>query len=160
MALVPLARRERAMLTLTRRVGQTIYIGDHTCLTVYDRLRYHVMVGVLTPANVSVRYGDTALRPAILPGGEPLYLLTLLSLDDFWVGDVKVRVRFNPTYLGVASLRMRQVKIDIGAPMSVDIYREEIYLRLLQEAGECVPALPFSAWLHQAMHAVPDRAAA
>lgn len=148
------------MLTLSRRVGETIYIGDDICVTVYDRLRYHLILGVLMPANTDLRYGATRLRPAILPGGERCYLLTMLSLDEFWMGDVRVRVRFNPTYLGASSLHMRQVKIDIGAPPSVAVHREEIYLRVLRDAGERLPAMPFSAWLHQALHAPPGRAAA
>ncbi len=148
------------MLTLTRRTGQTIYVGDDICITVYDRLRYHVMIGVLTPVNARIQFGEAYLRPAILPDGERFYLLTMLSQDAFWIDTVKVRVRFNPTYLSAASLRMRQVKIDIDAPQSVDIYREEIYLRRLQDAGKRLPAMPFSAWLHRANLAVSHRAAA
>lgn len=148
------------MLTLTRRLGETIYIGDDTCVTVYDRLRYHVMIGVLAPANARLQFGQSCLRPAILPDGERFYLLTMLSQDVFWIDDVKVRVRFNPTYLSTASLHMRQVKIDIGAAQSVEIYREEIYLRRLQDAGKKPPAMPFSAWLRQANLAVSSRAAA
>jgi sRNA-binding carbon storage regulator CsrA len=148
------------MLTLTRRTGETIYVGDDICVTVYDRLRYHVMIGVLAPANARVQFGEECLRPAILPDGERFYLLTALSQDAFWIDDVKVRVRFNPTYLGTASLRMRQVKIDIGAPQDVEIYREEIYLRRLQQAGKRLPAMSFSAWLHQANLSVSSRAAA
>ena len=148
------------MLTLTRRLGETIYIGDNTCVTVYDRLRYHVMLGVLAPANARLQFGEACLRPAILPDGERFYLLTMLSQDVLWIDDIKVCVRFNPTYLGTASLHMRQVKIDIGAPQSVDIYREEIYLRRLQEAGKTLPGIPFSAWLRQANLAVSCRAAA
>lgn len=138
------------MLTLTRRTGETIYLGDDTCITVYDRLRYHVMIGVLAPAKAKLQFGEACLRPAILPDGERFYLLTMLSHDQFWIDDVKVGVRFNPTYLSAASLRMRQLKIDLDAPRSVEIYREEIYLRRLQDAGQRLPALPFSAWLHQA----------
>lgn len=148
------------MLTLTRRFGETIYIGDDTCVTVYDRLRYHIMIGVLAPANARLQFGESCLRPAILPDGERFYLLTMLSQDVFWIDDAKVRVRFNPTYLSTTSLRMRQVKIDIDAAQSVDVYREEIYLRRLQEAGKQLPAMPFSAWLRQANLAVSCRAAA
>ena len=104
--------------------------------------------------------GATRLRPAILPGGERCYLLTMLSLDEFRMGDVQVRVRFNPTYLGASSLHLRQVKIDIGAPQSVAIHREEIYLRVLRDRGQRPPAMPFSTWLHEALHAPPSRAAA
>ncbi|MFZ2753114.1 MAG: carbon storage regulator [Lysobacteraceae bacterium] len=148
------------MLTLTRRTGETIYIGDDICVTVYDRLRYHVILGVLMPAGASLRFGESCMRPAILPGGERFCLLTLLSRDVFWIDDIQVGVRFNPTYLGTASFHMRQLKIDIGAPQHIEIYREEIYLRRLQEAGKRLPAMPFSAWLHQANVWAPNHAAA
>jgi sRNA-binding carbon storage regulator CsrA len=148
------------MLTLTRRTGETIYFGDDICITVYDRLRYHVMIGVLAPANARLQFGDTCLRPAILPDGERFYLLTLLSQDVFFIEYVRVKVRFNPTYLAAASLRTRQIKIDVHAPQAVEIYREEIYLRRLQEAGKRLPEMPFSAWLCQANLAVSCRAAA
>lgn len=148
------------MLTLTRRTGGTIYIGDDICVTVYDRLRYHAMIGVLAPANAKLRFGEESLRPAILPEGERFYLLTMLSQDSFWVDDIKVRVRFNPIYLSATSLRTRQIKIDIDAPRSIDIYREEIYLRRLRDAGKRLPTISFSAWLHQANVSVSSRAAA
>ena len=148
------------MLTLTRRIGETIYIGDDTCVTVYDRLRYHVILGVLMPANACLRFGETRLRPAILPDGERFYLLTMLSQDVLWIDDIKVCVRFNPTYLTAASLRTRQIKISLHAPRTVHIDREEIYLRRLQEAGKRLPPMPFSVWLHQANLSVSCRAAA
>lgn len=148
------------MLTLNRRTGETIYLGDDTCITVYDRLRYHVMLGVLAPANACLQFGESHVRPAILPDGERFYLLTMLGQDLFWIDDIKVRIRFNPTYLGSVSLRMRQVKVDIDAPQSVDIYREEIYLRRLREAGRRLPVMSFSAWLHRANVSVSSRAAA
>lgn len=148
------------MLTLTRRTGETIYLGDDICVTVYDRLRYHVMIGVLAPANARLQFGEASLRPAILPDGERFYLLTMLSQDVFFIDDVRVKVRFNPTYLAAVSLRTRQIKVDVHAPHAVEIYREEIYLRRLQQAGKRLPALSFSAWLHQANVSVSSRAAA
>lgn len=143
------------MLTLTRRTGETIYIGDNICVTVYDRLRYHVMIGVLAPANARLQFGEACLRPAILPDGGRWYLLTMLSQDVFWIDDTRLHVRFNPTYLGTASLHMRQIKISVDAPPTVDICREEIYLRRLEAAGKRLPPTPFSAWQPASMAAQP-----
>ncbi|MBN8211525.1 MAG: carbon storage regulator [Xanthomonadales bacterium] len=148
------------MLTLTRRIGETIYIGGDTCVTVYDRLRYHVILGVLTPASTCVRFGETCLRPAILPGGERFYLSTMLNQDVLWLDDIRVQVRFNPTYLSTASLRTRQLKISVHAPQTVHVDREEIHLRKLRAAGKRLPTMPFSAWLRQANLMVSRRAAA
>lgn len=143
------------MLTLTRRTGQTLYLGDDTCVTVYDRLRYHVMIGVLARPNAHLTYGAARLRPAILPDGGRWYLLTMLSQDAFWIDEIRVHVRFNPTYLGSVSLRKRQIKISVDAPPSVQVHREEVYLRRLQAEGKRLPPAPLSAWLPAGTEAQP-----
>ena len=145
------------MLTLTRRIGETIYVGDDTCITVYDRLRYHVLLGVLAPVHADVRFGESSLRPAILPSGERFYLLTMLSQDAFEIDDVRVSIAFRPTFLNAASVRTRQLKISIEAPASVPIFREEIYMERLKEQGACRPLVPFSTWLHRANLAISGR---
>lgn len=145
------------MLTLTRRVGETIYLGDDTCLTVYDRLRYHVLIGVLAPERMQVACNAHAVRPATLPGGERFYLLTLLSGDDFTVGDAQVLVRFRPTFLSAQSMQRRQMKVCIDAPPALHVLREEIYLERLAESGRRLPPAPFSSWLHRANRAVSMR---
>lgn len=148
------------MLTLSRRVGESIYLGDDTCLTVYDRLRYHVLIGVLAPERLEVACNAHAVRPATLPGGERFYLLTLLSGDDFNVGDARVLVRFRPTFLSAQSMQRRQMKVSIDAPGSIPVLREEVYLDRLAASGLRLPPAPFSAWLHRANRAVSARMAA
>lgn len=156
------------MLTLTRCTDDTVFIGDDIRVTVYDQLRYHVVLGVLMPADANLRHGQTLLRPATLPGGERFYLLTLMSHGDVWMDRpgsdpgqaVQVRVRFDAAAPEAMPLRKRQIMVDIGAPRSVDIYREEVYRRLLRETGQPLPALPFSAWLRQFMHPAPRHAVA
>jgi sRNA-binding carbon storage regulator CsrA len=147
------------MLILTRRVGETIYIGDDVCITVYDKLRYHVMIGVLAPANIELSFSDTCVRPAVLPDGERFYLLTLVSDDVFSVGEARVRVDFRPSFLGAGALRARQVRIGIAAPKQIDVHREEIYVRKLIACGKPPPPMPFCDWLRQANLAVSCRAA-
>lgn len=148
------------MLILTRRIGETIYIGDDICVTVYDKLRYHVTMGVIAPVNVSVLYGQARLRPAILPGGERFYLIPLLTMDGFKVGDSDVRVNFNPSYLGVGSPLKRQIRVGVAAPQSVTVLREEVYHRQLVSDGKRVPSISFATWLRQANLSVSSRAAA
>lgn len=148
------------MLTLTRRVGESVYLGDDTCLTVYDRLRYHVLIGVLAPERMQVACNTHAVRPATLPGGERFYLLTLLSGDDFTVGDARVQVRFRPTFLSAQSMQRRQMKVCIDAPPALRVLREEIYLKRLADRGQRLPAATFSSWLHHVNRAVSVRMAA
>jgi sRNA-binding carbon storage regulator CsrA len=148
------------MLTLTRRVGESIYLGDDTCLTVYDRLRYHVLIGVLAPERMAVACNAHAVRPATLPGGERFFLLTLLSGDEFTVGGARVLVRFRPTFLSAQSMQRRQMKVSVDAPGSIPVLREEVYLDRLAASGRRLPPAPFSTWLHRANRAVSARMAA
>jgi sRNA-binding carbon storage regulator CsrA len=148
------------MLILTRRIGETIYIGDDICITVYDKLRYHVSMGVITPVNTKVLYGDTCLRPAVLPDGERFYLISLLTMDEFQVGDTVVRVSFNPSYLGEVSPLKRQIRVGIDAPQSTTVLREEVYHRQLVKDGKRVPPISFATWLRQANLSVSSRTAA
>lgn len=147
------------MLILNRRVGDTIRIGDDVCVTVYDKLRYHVTMGVIAPADVQVYYGERCLRPATLPDGERFYLISLLSSETFRIGDAEVMVSFTPSYLASGALRKRQVRVGVDAPQSVAVHREEIYLRNQQRAGKPVPPTPFATWLRQANLAVSCRVA-
>lgn len=148
------------MLILTRQTGETIYIGDDICLTVYDKLRYHVMMGVLAPADAVLDFGGTSVRPVILPDGVRFYLLTLLSLDEFTIGEAFVTVRFSPSFLNAASHRARQVRVGITAPRSIEVNREEIYARKLLDAGRRCPVISPPEWLRRANLSVSCRAAA
>jgi carbon storage regulator CsrA len=147
------------MLILNRRVGETIRIGDDVCVTVYDKLRYHVTMGVIAPAEAQVFYGETRLRPATLPDGERFYLISLLSSEMFRIDDAEVMVSFTPSYLASGALRKRQVRLGVIAPQSVAVHREEIYLRNQERAGKRIPPTPFASWLRQANLAVSCRVA-
>jgi len=147
------------MLILNRRIGETVRIGDDVAVTVYDKLRYHVTMGVIAPPEAQVFYGETRLRPATLPDGERFYLISLLSQEMFRIDDAQVMVSFTPSYLGTGSLRKRQVRVGVVAPQSVAVHREEIYLRNLESAGRRVPPTPFSSWLRQANFSVSCRVA-
>lgn len=148
------------MLILTRRAGETIYIGDDICLTIYDKLRYHVMMGVLAPASVDLDFGGSSVRPVILPDGERFYLLTLLSQDAFTIGEAHVRVWFKPSFLGAEALRAREIRVGVTAPRSIEVNREEIYARKLLDAGKRPPPISSPEWLRRANLSVSCNAAA
>lgn len=147
------------MLILSRRIGETVRIGEDIAVTVYDKLRYHVTMGVIAPSETQVFHGETRLRPATLPDGKRFYLISLLSQEMFRIDDAQVMVSFTPSYLGAGSLRKRQVRVGVIAPQSVAVHREEIYLRHLEEAGKRVPPTPFATWLRQANLSVSCRVA-
>ncbi len=147
------------MLILNRRVGETIRIGHDVSVTVYDKLRYHVTMGVIAPSEAQVFYGETRMRPATLPDGERFYLISLLSEERFRIDSAQLMVSFTPSYLRSGSLRKRQVRIGVDAPQSVAVHREEIYLRHLEDAGKRAPLTPISTWLRQANLSVSCRVA-
>lgn len=148
------------MLKLTRRIGETIYIGDTICVTVYDKLCYHVMLGVLAPPAVPLRMHGVPLRAAVLGDGAHFYLLTLLSQDRFTVGEAEVEVAFKNSYSGFLGSRNRLVKIGIQAPRWISVDREEIYVRKLLESGRQPPGVTMSEWMLGANLSVSCRAAA
>ena len=145
------------MLTLTRRVGESIRIGQTTCITVYDRLRYHVLIGVLTAPQEGVRFGAEALRAAALPDGNHFYLLTLLSDECFEVGPARVGLRFRPTYLGTTRASGGQVKLDVAAPLEVPVDREEVFLRRNNFSSDVAGLVAFSRWMCRANQSVSTR---
>lgn len=147
------------MLILNRRVGESIYIGDDICVTVYDKMRYHVTMGVIAPAGARLFYGETGLRPAVLPDDKRFYLISLLTTDSFRIDDVELHVNFTPSYLRGGSLQKRQVRIGIAAPDSIAVNREEIHLRHLEREGKRLPPTSFATWLRQANLAVSSRVA-
>jgi sRNA-binding carbon storage regulator CsrA len=148
------------MLALTRRIGESIYIDGDIGVTVYDLLRYHVTLGVVAPASVSLTLQGATLRPAVLDDGSCFYLLSMVNRDSFVVGEAEVSVAFQSTFLRSGSLRSRQVRLLISAPPSIVIDREEIHLRKRAAAGLALPVLPKCAWLHRANRAVSCRMAA
>lgn len=145
------------MLTLTRRVGESIRIGRTTCITVYDRLRYHVVLGVLTVPEDELHVGTESVRAAVLPDGSCFRMLTLLSGETFALGPARVTVRFRPTFLDARSPLRRQLKVCINAPRDVLILREELHERQQKASGERQPPIPAAEWLRKANSRVSIR---
>lgn len=136
------------MLLLTRRTGESIYIGDAICVTVHDRLRFHVTLGVITPAHAALYYGGAMLTPAVLPGSERLYLVTLLACEVLRIGEVELHVDFHLPFSKGDPRREQLVRVGIEAPKEIPILREELYLRTLITAGRRLPT-PIADWIRR-----------
>lgn len=138
------------MLVLSRRLGETIYVGEDVVVTVHEMLRHHVVMCLIAPANLPVLHRKRWLTPLVLKGGERFYTVSLSSMEGFRVGDIAIRVNFHPAKSITADVQKRFVRVAIAAPPSVVVLREEILHRNLAAGGRQVPPVAFSTWLRQA----------
>lgn len=127
------------MLVLTRRVGESIRIGDHVRLTIRGKVRNHYTVAIVAPGDLSIVDGDgeplTALRHR--QRHKRRYVAALLAGECLRIGDA-VHVLFGEDrYGGTSRLRSgQQVRISIDAPREVSVHREEIYWRIWHQSRE------------------------
>jgi carbon storage regulator len=59
------------MLTLTRKVGEIIRIGDEVQIVVKEIRRNHVRIGILAPKDVKIYREEIWLNITTTPGEEP-----------------------------------------------------------------------------------------
>jgi carbon storage regulator len=126
------------MLVLTRRIGESIRIGDAVRLTIRSKLRAHVTVSLVAPADMSITDdSDVPVTPTRRRRCSKRYLIAMLAGDSLRIGE-EIVVRFGEHaldgWLGLAS--GRQVRVGIDAPRAVPVHREEIYQRI--QRGEPV----------------------
>jgi sRNA-binding carbon storage regulator CsrA len=134
------------MLVLTRRVGESLYIGENICLTVRDKLRYHVTIGVVAPPGVCVDYEGQTLRAAPRRAPERWYLVSMLTGETLTIGQAVLYVGIPAPRRPRAEAANGQIRIGIDAPKDVLIYREEIYRRILAQQGQPSPRVMSSSW--------------
>lgn len=115
------------MLILTRRIGESIRIGDSVRLTVRAKLRGHIALTLSTPAHLRVTDdADVVLLPERQDHGGRRYRASLLLGDSLRIGEhVTVWIGGGRTSAAVTQARRRQVRIGIDAPRGVAIRREE-----------------------------------
>ena len=127
------------MLVLTRRVGESIRIGDHVRLTIRGKVCNHYTVAISAPADVPI-VGDedqpiTAQRHHLLC--KRRYTVALLAGEGLRIGD-EVHILFGEDRYGSTS-RVRhgqQVRVSIHAPRDMPVHREEIYWRIWHQTQE------------------------
>lgn len=127
------------MLVLTRRIGESIRIGDAVRLTIRSKLRTHVMVSLVAPADMPITDDTDALvQPAWHRRCRKRYLIAMLAGDSLRIGQ-EIVVSFAEHALdGWPCLaRGGQVRVGINAPRAVPVHREEIYQRI--QRGEPAP---------------------
>ena len=120
------------MLVLTRRVGESIRIGDRIRLTVRGKVGGHITVALAAPAGVNVTDDtDTALLPCRRIWRRRCYEATLLMGDSLRIGrDVTVWIGGGGQAGRPARASGAQVRMGIDAPLEVAVHREEVYHRI------------------------------
>jgi len=128
------------MLILTRRVGESIRIGDAVRLTILSKLRAHLTVALAAPPHVIITDdADMTISPVRYRHRRgKRYLIAVMVGDSLRIGE-EVVVSFGGGPFGgwLGRAGGRQVRIDIDAPRAIPVHREEIYRRI--QRGEPDP---------------------
>jgi carbon storage regulator len=128
------------MLVLTRRVGESIRIGNDVRLTILCKLRAHLTVALAVPPNIIIT-DDTDMPVSPVRKRHrrgKRYLIAVMVGDSLRIGDEVVVSFGDGPFVGYLGLvRGRQVRIGIDAPREVAVHREEIYQRI--QRGEPDP---------------------
>lgn len=112
------------MLSLTRRPGQAIHIGNEIRLIVRHKLRSIVLIELYAPAGAAVLHEGAVSAGSALSGGRALHRLKALVGDSVLVAGVRVLVGEDAMRSGGC-----QVRLHFDAPRSVVIRRAEIHRR-------------------------------
>lgn len=122
------------MLILTRRIGESIRIGDTVRLTIQSKLRAHLTVMLAAPASLTVTDdADVQVSPVCQRErqSDQRYIISVMPGDSLRIGEeVVVWFRSCPYRDPVGWAPGRQVRVGIDAPRALAVHREEIYQRI------------------------------
>lgn len=127
------------MLVLNRRIGESIRIGDAVRLTIRAKLRAHVTVSLVAPADLCITDdADVPVEPTRRRCCSKRYLIAMLAGDSLRIGE-EIVVCFGERAIGgwLGLAPGRQIRVGIEAPHEIQVHREEIYQRI--QRGEAAP---------------------
>jgi sRNA-binding carbon storage regulator CsrA len=128
------------MLVLNRRIGQSIYLDDSVCLTVFAAQRDRILIAVIAPAAARVHSTDAVVCSAIhdaavLDGDERPYLFALRNGQTLAIDASEIQVRFSSCALSTLRKGPGRVQLAVRAPAHVVVQREEIYAQRQSDNG-------------------------
>lgn len=127
------------MLVLTRRVGESIRIGDDVRLTIRSKLHSHYTVAITAPGHLAVvDEADVVLEPTRRRRRRKrCYIVSVLSGEYLRIGGNVVMQFGEDRYGDPQRVRLgNQVRVGIDAPRDVPVHREEVYWRIWREAHD------------------------
>ena len=108
------------MLALTRRIGQTLRIGDDIRVTVRSRLRDLVLIDVSAPAG-SHLYCEGMPQSGTHGGsGRERYLVPVMTGECLQLGAVRIAID------GDRRCHGGQIRLHVDAPRQIAVTREEL----------------------------------
>lgn len=122
------------MLVLTRRVGETLMIGDNVTVTVLDVKGGEAHIEIVAPKDVPVDREEVRARKRT---DDEFVIKPALDRNNNELGHLQIARRPGQRFLigdkiavTVTKINGRQVHIGVDAPMDVPVHREEIYNRI------------------------------
>jgi carbon storage regulator CsrA len=143
------------MLVLNRRIGQSIYLGDAVCVTVFAAHRDRILIAVIAPEKARVHSGDavdcSAIHDAaVLDSDERPYLFALRSGQTLAIDASEIQVRFSCCALSTLRKGSGRVQLAVRAPAHVAVQREEIYAQRQSDNGRRATAVSLAKRLQRA----------
>lgn len=130
------------MLTLTRRMDESLLISETACLRVRDRRGDLVLISVLTACGVQVEIDGTPVEPAGTPHTLRWHLHWLLCGESLRIGDAVIHVGEAVKRQGSSRGGKRQIRIAIEAPRSLAIVRADDLRTALNRLGGVSDHIP------------------
>ena len=109
------------MQLLTCRVGESVWVGDHICVTLQRRLHSRVTVSVVAPADADLFFGDAVLMPSVLPSGTHSYFFSLQAVRCFRIGEIEFKVWLPGETVQTAAECLDHLHIGVTAPAWYEI---------------------------------------
>jgi carbon storage regulator len=124
------------MLVITRRAGERVYIGPSVTATVVASGGGLATLEIVTPLSMLLLPEETWVhQPPVSPGFERPPVTVSRRVDESIIIGAEIEVK-------IVAAKNDVAKLGIKAPAHVQIFREEIYERIVLETREAAKPTP------------------